>query len=86
MANIKSQIKRAALNDAAHAKNLAAKSEIKLSEKKVLALVAEGKKEEAIEACKKAHSLLDAAAGTVYAKNTVARRKSILSRAINSLK
>ncbi|MCQ2742924.1 MAG: 30S ribosomal protein S20 [Bacilli bacterium] len=86
MANIKSQIKRAALNDAAHAKNQAAKSEIKVAEKKVLALVAEGKKEEAAEALKAAFALLDAAAGKVYAKNTVARRKSILSRAVNSVK
>ena len=57
MPNIKSQIKRVETSKAANLANNSAKSECKTAIKKVEALAAEGKKDEAVEALANAISL-----------------------------
>ncbi len=86
MPNIKSQIKRVNTNEASREKNASAKSEAKTAIKKVEALAAEGKKEEAALALKEAISLLDklAQAG-VIAQNNADRKKAHLQGLVAKL-
>ena len=79
MPNIKSQIKRDKTNEEARQKNAAEKSRVRTAMKKVETLAAEGKKEEALLACKEAISLLDKLAQSgVIAKNNADRKKARL--------
>ena len=86
MANIKSQKKRALTNVK---RNLAVKSQksaIKTAIKKVLAAVAASDKEAAVSAYNNCNKLLDASiTNHVHNKNYVARQKSRLSKAVNSI-
>lgn len=87
MANIKSQKKRALTNAKANLKNNAEKSKLKTAIKKVQAAVAAKDKEAATKAFNEANSLLDqAAVGHLKHKNYVARHKSKLAKAIQSIK
>jgi small subunit ribosomal protein S20 len=84
MANIKSQKKRNIQNEKRHQRNVAAKSALKTSQKKVHAAVASGDAEGAGELQRAAARQLDKAAskGTLH-KRTAARRKSRLAKAVN---
>ena len=85
MPNIKSQIKRVETAKKANSTNSALKSEARTYIKKVEALVAEGKKEEAVAALSKAISFLDKLAGKgIYARNTVNRKKAHLQKRVAS--
>ena len=86
MPNIKSQIKRARTNDEAHAKNSAEKNRARTAVKKVEALAAEGKKEEAKAALANAMSVLDSLAQAgVLSVNSVARKKAHLQRVVDKI-
>ncbi|MCR4562111.1 MAG: 30S ribosomal protein S20 [Bacilli bacterium] len=86
MPNIKSQIKRVATSQAANERNKAMKSKAKTLEKKVLGLVAEGKKEEAVAAFREAVSYLDSLARqNVLSANSANRRKASLQKAVAAL-
>ena len=81
MPNIKSQIKRDKTSKAANAKNAAAKSELRTAIKKLEALAAEGKKEEAKAALSNAISLLDRNAQKgVITVNSANRKKAHLQK------
>lgn len=86
MANIKQQIKRVKTNEKRRQKNASFKSSMKTAIKAVLAEVEAKDKEKAVQAysfaCKKLDKAL--AKGIVHA-NFVARNKSRLAIAINSL-
>ena len=84
MANIKSQIKRNRQNKKLHDRNAAVKSELKTTQKKVLAAVSEGDAEAAQARARQATRELDKAASKgILHKKTAARRKSRLTRAAN---
>ncbi|MBR3363823.1 MAG: 30S ribosomal protein S20 [Solobacterium sp.] len=86
MANIKSQKKRALTNLKRQNAKAGQKSELKTAVKKVLAAVAEGNKEAAVEAFNKANKSLDKAiVSGIRNKNYVARQKSRLAKAVNSI-
>ena len=86
MANIKSQKKRALTNLKRQNARAGQKSELKTAVKKVLAAVAEGNKEAAVEAFNKANKSLDKAiVSGIRNKNYVARQKSRLAKAVNSI-
>ena len=86
MANIKSQKKRALTNLKRQNAKAGQKSELKTAVKKVLAAVAEGNKEAAVEAFNKAKKSLDKAiVSGIRNKNYVARQKSRLAKAVNSI-
>ena len=87
MPNIKSQIKRVKTNEDARKKNASAKAEARTAIKKVEALAAEGKKEEATKALNEAISLLDklAQAG-VIAKNNADRKKAHIQGVVAAVK
>ena len=86
MANIKSQKKRALTNLKRQNAKAGQKSEPKTAVKKVLAAVAEGNKEAAVEAFNKANKSLDKAiVSGIRNKNYVARQKSRLAKAVNSI-
>lgn len=77
MPNIASAKKRARQNEKRRRKNQAQKSAMRTQEKKVRALVAEKKLEEAQKASQKLVSLVDKAAKTnLIHKNAAARKKS----------
>jgi len=86
MANIKSSAKRALLIQKATAKNKAAKSLIKTNIKKFDAAASGGDRETAEIAYKTAVKTVDRAAtkGLIH-KNKAARRKSALSKKLNSV-
>ena len=83
MPNIKSQIKRDLTNEAARQRNASFKREVRTACKKVEALAAEGKKEEAKEALKEAVSKLDkiAQAGVIK-QNNADRKKAHLEAVV----
>lgn len=82
MANIKSQKKRNIQNEKRHQRNVAAKSALKTSTKRVYATVAAGEAETAIAEQRAAARALDKAASKgVMHKRTVARKKSRLAKA-----
>lgn len=86
MANIKSQKKRALTNLKRQNAKAGQKSELKTAVKKVLTAVAEGNKEAAVEAFNKANKSLDKAiVSGIRNKNYVARQKSRLAKAVNSI-
>lgn len=86
MPNIKSQKKRSLTNVKRNAAVKSKKSEIKTGIKKVLAAVAANDKESAVSALNAANKLLDASiTGHIHNKNYVARQKSRLAKAVNSI-
>ena len=86
MPNIKSQIKRDETNKAATLANNSAKSELRTAIKKVEALVAEGKKEEATAALNAAISLLDKNSQKgIISVNSANRKKAHLQHAVAAL-
>ena len=88
MANIKSAKKRILTAERNHERNVAFKSTIKTAVKKVLVLAqAKEKDQEAINsALSEAYKLCDKAASKgIYHKNTAARKKSRLTKAVNKL-
>lgn len=86
MANIKQQMKRNITNEKKKVKNASFKSSVKTALKNLEALVAAGKKEEAVAAyslcCKKLDKGL---AKGIFHKNYVARNKSRLALLVNGL-
>lgn len=85
MANIKSQKKRNIQNEKRHQRNIATKSALKTSTKKVHAAAAAGDAEAASTAQLEAARALDKAASRgILHKKTAARRKSRLAKAANA--
>jgi small subunit ribosomal protein S20 len=85
MANIKSQKKRNIQNEKRHQRNVATKSALKTSTKKVHAAAAAGDAEAASTAQLEAARDLDKAASRgILHKKTAARRKSRLAKAANT--
>ena len=86
MANIKSAKKRVLVIETKTARNKAIKSRVKTFVKKVDVAVAAGDKEAATVALKNAISELNKAASKgVYHKNTVSRKVSRLTKAVNGI-
>lgn len=86
MANIKSAKKRILVNETKAARNKAIKSRVKTSVKKVEAAVAQKDAETAKTALKAAIvEITKAGSKGVYHKNTVSRKISRLSKAVNSI-
>ena len=86
MANIKSAKKRIKVIETRTLRNKAIKSKVKTVTKKVEAAVAAGDKELAQANLKVAISEIEKACSKgVYHKNTVARKVSRLSKAVNSI-
>jgi small subunit ribosomal protein S20 len=86
MANIKSQKKRNIQNEKRRQRNLAAKTSLKTSTKKVHAAVAAGEADEAVARQREAARALDKAASKgVLHKKTAARKKSRLAKAANAV-
>ncbi len=87
MANIKQQIKRVKTNEKARQANMAFKSSLKTAMKSVLAAVQAKDLEKATTALAYAYKKLDKAqAKHIVHKNYVARHKSELATAVNTLK
>jgi small subunit ribosomal protein S20 len=87
MANIKQQVKRIRTNEAARQANMAFKSSLKTAMKAVYAAVAAKDVEKATLALSVAYKKLDKAqAKGIVHKNYVARHKSDLATAVNTLK
>ena len=87
MANIKQQMKRVGTNEKARQANMAFKSSLKTAMKSVLAAVEAKDLEKATAALSTAYKKLDKAqAKGIVHKNYVARQKSELANAVNSLK
>ena len=85
MANIKSAKKRVLVAKRNTERNVAFKSSIKTAVKKALSLV-NGDKKELDAAISKVYQLCDKAVGKgILHKNTAARKKSRLTKAINKL-
>jgi small subunit ribosomal protein S20 len=85
MANIKSQKKRNIQNEKRHQRNVAEKSALKTSSKKVYTAVAEGDAEGAAARQREAARELDKAASKgVLHKRTAARRKSRMAKVVNT--
>jgi small subunit ribosomal protein S20 len=86
MANIKSQKKRNIQNEKRRQRNLAAKTSLKTSTKKVHTAVAAGEADEAVARQREAARALDKAASKgVLHKKTAARKKSRLAKAANAV-
>ena len=86
MANIKSQKKRNIQNEKRHQRNIAAKSSLKTTTKKVQAAVTSGDAEAAVTSQREAARALDKAATKgVLHKKTAARKKSRLAKATNAV-
>ncbi len=86
MANIKSAKKRILVNETKAARNKAIKSRVKTSVKKVETAVAQKDAETAKIALKAAVAEISKAGSKgVYHKNTVARKISRLTKAVNSI-
>ena len=86
MANIKSQKKRALTNEKRRQANVKARTEVKNAIKKVLTAVEAKDKEAAVSAYDRANSILDKAVSNgIKKKNYVARQKSGLAKAVNSV-
>lgn len=87
MANIKQQIKRIKTNEKSRLANMAFKSSLKTAMKSVLAAVEAKDAEKAQAALTVAYKKLDKAqAKHIVHKNYVARHKSALATAVNTLK
>ncbi len=86
MANIKSAKKRILVAEAKTERNKAIKSRVKTYVKKVDSAVASGNKDAAKEALRAAVvELTKASSKGVYHKNTVSRKISRLSKAVNAM-
>ena len=86
MANIKSSKKRVLIAERNRLKNVAFKSSIKTAVKKVLELAKAEDKGALSSAMSKAYQLCDKAVSKgVLHKNTAARKKSRLTKAVNKL-
>ena len=86
MANIKSQKKRALTNLKRNAAQTGKKTELKSAIKAVFTAVEANDKEAAVKAFDRANSLLDKAiTSNIKHKNYVARQKSRLSKAVQSI-
>jgi small subunit ribosomal protein S20 len=86
MANIKSQKKRNLQNEKRHQRNVAAKSSLKTTTKKVQSAVAAGDAEAAVVSQRDAARALDKAASKgVLHRKTAARKKSRLAKATNAV-
>ena len=86
MANIKSQKKRNIQNEKRHQRNVAVKSSLKTSTKKVHASIAAGDAEAAVAGQRETARALDKAASKgIMHKRTVARKKSRLAKATNAV-
>jgi len=86
MANIKSAKKRVLVAQRNTERNTAFKTSIKTAIKKVLACAASDDKSELNSLLSKAYQLCDKAAGKgIIHKNTAARKKSRLTKAVNKL-
>ena len=86
MANIKSQKKRNLQNEKAHQRNVATRSALKTTTKKVQAAVDAGDSETAQSLQRQAAREFDKAASKgVLHKKTVARRKSRLAKSANAV-
>ena len=86
MANIKSQKKRNLQNEKRHQRNVAAKSSLKTSTKRVQTAVASGDADAAVTSQREAAKALDKAASKgVLHKKTAARKKSRLAKATNAV-
>ena len=86
MANIKSQKKRNIQNEKRHQRNIAAKSSLKTTTKKVQAAATSGDAEAAVTSQREAARALDKAASKgVLHKKTAARKKSRLAKATNAV-
>jgi ribosomal protein S20 len=87
MANIKSQKKRALTNLKRQNAKAGEKSELKTAIKKVLTAVEANDKDAAVKAYNEANKALDKAlVNNIKKKNYVARQKSRLALAVNSIK
>ena len=85
MANIKSQKKRNIQNEKRHQRNVATKSALKTSTKKVQTAAASGDAEAVTSAQREAARALDKAASRgILHKKTAARRKSRLAKTANA--
>ena len=85
MANIKSQKKRNIQNEKRHQRNIATKSALKTSTKRVHTAIAAGDAETAIAEQRSAARELDKASSKgMLHKRTVARKKSRLAKAANA--
>ena len=85
MANIKSQKKRNIQNEKRHQRNIATKSALKTSTKKVQAAASAGDADEATTLQREASRELDTAASRgILHKRTAARKKSRLAKAANA--
>jgi small subunit ribosomal protein S20 len=85
MANIKSQKKRNIQNEKHHERNIATKSALRTSTKKVHAAAASGDADVMVAEQRAAARALDKAASKgVLHKRTVARKKSRLAKAANA--
>jgi small subunit ribosomal protein S20 len=85
MANIKSQKKRNIQNEKRHQRNIATKSALKTSTKRVQGSIAAGDADAIVADQRAAARELDKAASKgVMHKRTVARKKSRLARAANA--
>ncbi len=86
MANIKSSKKRVLIAERNRLRNVAMKSSIKTAVKKVLELSTSGDKEALQAALSNAYKLCDKAVSKgVLHKNTAARKKSRLTKALNKI-
>lgn len=86
MANIKSAKKRIKVINKKTLRNKMIKSQVKTAMKKVIVAVNAGDKEAASVALKNAASAIDKAyIKGIYHKNAVARKKSSLTKLVNSL-
>jgi len=86
MANIKSAKKRILVAEKNRLRNVAVKSSIKTAVKKVLEAANSGSKDELNSALSNAYKLCDKAVSKgVLHKNTAARKKSRLTKAVNKI-
>lgn len=86
MANIKSAKKRVLVAEKNRLRNVAFKSSIKTAVKKVLEFANSGSQDEMKSALSKAYQLCDKAVSKgILHKNTAARKKSRLTKAINKI-
>lgn len=86
MANIKSQIKRNRQNEKRRVANKSVRSELKTSIKAAVSAAESGDSEQAITALRLAQVRIDkAATAGILKKQTAARRKSQLTKQVNSL-
>lgn len=86
MAQIKSQIKRIETNEKARQRNVAARSRIATASKKVKVAVENKDVEAANLALKEAIRLLDkSVTDGIYVRNTVARKKALLTKLVNEM-